>query len=513
MIAAALPAVVSGAWFGRGIGRLFAGPIDRLARRFAAPAPAADGAPARHPWMVRSLLAVVTVASVVLLVNIVAGGTVLMRGEPRPNVILISIDTVRADRLGCYGNQSDISPSLDKLAAHGVLFEEAMVNSPWTLPSHGAMLTGVQPSALGLFKVTDRLSNRALTLAEVLHEDGYDTGAIVSYILLDRVYGFDQGFDYFDYEDDQRAEKVVDKALKYLEPRTRQKFFLFLHFYDPHWPYEPPADAAKKFWPGLVPTPVRQLIAETDYTRFALQVIRGPELLNQYCLSQYDGEIYEMDRQLGRLFKFLVDKQMIDRTLIVVTSDHGEEFRDHGLIGHGLTLYDEALHVPLIMRLPLMMPEGVRIKGQVESLDLFPTVLTLVGLDPAPFALAGRDLLPVVQAGAAPPTPLLAETAMSGDPRYALRDGRRKLIQPYKLVFSSTLKIDKPEELFDLAADPREQQNLAAAPSPELDALRQELARRIDTVRRALAAGGSRTQSRTLSPEERERLRSLGYVN
>ncbi len=512
LLASALPALGMGIWFERGFRRLLPGVVAWAGRQVAAPEPVADGKPGRNRWVVRSVLVVVTAGSIAILSNIVAEGSSLMRGEARPNVILVSIDTLRADRLGCYGNTQGITPAIDKLAARGVVFEEAIANAPWTLPSHGGMLTGVQPSALGLYKVTDRLSVHALTLAEVLHDDGYDTGAVVSYVLLDKVYGFHQGFDYFDYVDEQPAAQVVDKALKFLEPRTRQKFFLFLHFYDPHWQYEPPADAARKFWPRPVPADVRQFVAERDFTRFAINWIHGPDTFNEYCLAMYNGEVFEVDRQLERVLRFLVDRQMIDRTLVVITSDHGEEFREHGLVGHGLTLYDESLRVPLVMRLPLMMPEGVRIKGQVQTIDLFPTILSAVGLDPSTLALDGRDLLPLIQGGQVAPVPMLLETAMSGETRYALRDGHYKLIQPYQLDFGSELKINKPEELFDLNADPAERQNLAVTPTAECDALREVMGRRIEAVRREHAAGTGRSRSQALSPEETERLRSLGYL-
>ncbi len=147
------------------------------------------------------------------------------------------------------------------------------------------------------------------------------------------------------------------------------------------------------------------------------------------------------------------------------------------------------------------------------TIDLFPTILSLVGLDPTRFTLNGRDLVPWIQAGAAPPTPLLAETSMSGDTRYALRDGHYKLIQPYRLDFGGEMKINRPEEMFELTVDPGEQRNLAVPPSAQLEALRQELSRRIDLVRRERAAAGGRSRSKALSPQERDRLRSLGYIN
>jgi len=502
MVAGILMASIFGVWFNH-----LCAALGKLVRRSKASAPAPLG-----KWAARLLipLSVIVVAMIVL--NMTNKALALTGRDMRRNVILISLDTLRADRLGCYGCQTAKTPFLDLLAKNGVVFEEAISNSSWTLPGHGAMLTGVQPTTLGLFKVTDRLDNHALTLAEVMRENGFDTGAVTSYILLDKVYGFHQGFDYFDYEDMQPAATIVDKAIGFIEPRLAKNFFLFLHMYDTHWPYEPDEATAKEFWPGQIVAPLRQLIATTDYAQFAIKVIRGEDMLNDFCLAMYDGEIAQVDRELGRLFKFLYEKKAIDNTLLIVTSDHGEEFRDHGYFGHGLTLYDEVLHVPLIMRFPMMLPEGVRVQGQVQSLDLFPTILGLVGLEATKYNLPGRDLLGMIHAGAADPLSMIAETSMSGEPRYALRNGDYKLVTPYELDFGANLKIDKPEEVFDLRVDPLERNNLAQSHPKMAEILRREMAEQMEAIRQRTAAGKTFSRSEQLSAQEIERLRSLGYL-
>jgi arylsulfatase A-like enzyme len=349
-------------------------------------------------------------------------------------------------------------------------------------------------------------------MAEVFRERGFDTGAIVSYILLDRVYGFDQGFAYFDYEDLQPAKTVVDKALAYIEPRLFRKFFLFLHIYDAHWPYEPKEETAREFWPHFIGPELRELIDTGDYAQHALKVIKGPPLYNEYSQAMYDGEIHDIDTELGRLFRYLIDKRLIDRTAIVVTSDHGEQFLEHGLFGHGLTLYDEELRVPLIMRYPHLLPADQRVKGQVQTLDILPTVLGLAGIDARRYRLGGRDLLLMAAAGAATPLPMIAETSMSGDPRYAVRDGARKLVTPYALDFGHGLEVDKPEEVFDLAVDPREQNNLAPDHPKMAEVLRQQMADQMARVRATWGTGEGLTRSQALSAEEIDRLRSLGYI-
>ena len=498
-----LPAAVFGVWFERAWTALVAWRRKR--------APAGDSPSSRSPvWAVAT---VSTLAAVLLLLNMANLYAKLTTRQPQPNVILISLDTVRADHLGCYGDQHAQTPVLDRLATNGVLFEEAISNSSWTLPGHGGMLTGVQPTALGLFKVTDRLDAKALTMAEVFHEHGFDTGAIASYILLDKVYGFDQGFEYFDYVDHQPAAQVVDKAIAYVSQRQQQKFFLFLHLYDAHWPYEPELSTARRFWPHGVGTELHDLLDTGDYARFALKVLRGPRLFNDYCLAMYNGELHDVDKQLGRLFKFLLKQGLDNRTVIVVTSDHGEEFLEHGLFGHGLTLYDESLHVPLIMRFPHLLPSGVRVKGQVQLLDLFPTLLGLTGIDASVYDHGGRDLTFAAAAGEVNPVPVVAETNMSGERRYALRTGVHKFLTPVNLDFGNGLTVERGEEVYDLASDPAEERNLVSTHPKMLDILKQQLAEQLSIIESRWGMGEAFSRSEELSAEEIERLRSLGYIN
>ncbi|MDP8225310.1 MAG: sulfatase-like hydrolase/transferase [Candidatus Lernaella stagnicola] len=495
-------AAIFATWFDRS--------VAGLGRRFARRKPRSESTASR--WPVRAVASMSIVAALVVPLNM---GDLLAKATnraPQPNVILVSLDTVRADGLGCYGGP-DNTPVMDKLAANGVLFEEAVSNTSWTLPGHGAMLAGVQPTALGLLKVTDRLSSKALTLAEVLREHGYDTGAIVSYILLDKVYGFGQGFEHFDYEDHQPATDIVDKAIAYIDERQQQKFFLFLHLYDAHWPYEPEYRTARRLWPQRVDPALRDLLDTTDYARFALKVVRGPEHFNQYCRAMYDGEVHDVDTQLGRLFLYLVERGMDMRTIIVVTSDHGEEFLEHGLFGHGLTLYDEALRVPLLMRFPHLLPSGVRVKGQVQTLDIFPTVLGLTGIDPARYGLGGRDLTFAAAAGSVDAVPMLAETAMSGNLRYALRTGEHKFLTPVHLDFGHGLVVDHAEEAYDLTSDPNERNNLAESRPKMREMLRNRLNEQLGRIESEWGLGEKLGISRELTAEELERLRSLGYLN
>ncbi len=497
-------AAMFGLWFDRGVAALA---VRLRRRRSTQPAPAP-----RTPGRLAPAAALCAVVVAALLANMAARVAATTNREARPNVIVISLDTVRADRLGCYGKAGAGTAALDRLASTGVVFESAISNSSWTLPGHGAMLTGVQPTSLGLFKVTDRLNPGALTMAKVFRENGFDTGAVVSYVLLDKAYGFDQGFQVFDYRDVQPAKTVVDKAIAFIEPRQARKFFLFLHMYDAHWPYEPKEATAQEFWPSYIGPELRQLINTGDWAQFALQVINGSPLLNDYCEAMYQGKIHDVDDEIGRLLAYLVNKKLIDRTVIVVTADHGEQFLEHGLLGHGLTLYDEELHVPLIMRFPPLLAAGGRVKGQVQTLDIFPTIMDLAGLDPKKYAFAGKDLLLMAAAGAATARAMIAETSMSGEPRYAMRNDRFKIVTPFALDFGNDLRIQHPEEVFDLQADPREIENLAPGRPKMAEALRLEMAEQMKAIRLPRGAGESLARSQALSPVEIERLRSLGYI-
>ena len=227
----------------------------------------------------------------------------------------------------------------------------------------------------------------------------------------------------------------------------------------------------------------------------------------------YDGEIADIDRELGRLFRYLIDKSLIDRTVIIVTSDHGEEFLEHGFFGHGLTLYEESVHVPLIMRFPHLLPAGVRVKGQVQSLDLFPTALGLLGLDPSRYALGGRDLLFSIASGNVDALPIVLETSMSGDPRYALRNGVHKLLPPFSLDFGHGLQVQKGEEIYNLIEDPKETVNLAPDHPKMSEMLQAEMAAQMNAIRARWGVGEKLSRSQALSAEEVERLRSLGYLN
>jgi arylsulfatase A-like enzyme/Flp pilus assembly protein TadD len=393
-----------------------------------------------------------------------------------PNVLLITVDTLRADHVGAYGGSGAETRALDRLAAEGVLFETSIAPTPLTLPSHCSILTGMNPPRHavrnnGIF----RLDELHETLAERFREAGYDTGAVVGAIVLDARFGLNQGFDFYDFTmsgrrasetgyPERTAEEVTDVALRWLGARERP-FFLWLHYYDPHAAYEPPAPFEQRF-------------------------VGRP----------YDGEIAYVDEQIDRVFRTLRTSGEWDRTLVIATSDDGESLGEHGELTHAYTLYDVALKVPLMVRGP-GVPAARRVREVVSTIDVAPTILAGAGL--APLADAdGRDLSPLWKGESGfEKRPAYAETLATQldhgwAPLFALRSDRHLYVRAPRV------------ELYDVREDPRQLANLLDAPS-------QVAAERVGVFEQALDAVLARereTRRLSLDAETLEQLRSLGYA-
>ena len=257
--------------------------------------------------------------------------------KPDLNVVLITIDTLRADHVGCFGYKQIKTPNIDGLAADGTRFERAFAVVPVTLPSHSAILTGTYPMRSGMHDFSaNKLSPTQPTMASVLKQAGYATGAVIAAAVLDGKFGLNQGFDfYYDHFDFSRLSEsnldemerpgnvVADQALDWLGKNSQKKFFLWMHLYDPHAPYNPPE-------------PYR----------------------TQYAGRPYDGEIAFADEQVGRLLRYLKDKGIYQKTVIVLTGDHGESLGEHGEKTHGFFIYNATMHVPLIIRVPEVLRDG-----------------------------------------------------------------------------------------------------------------------------------------------------------
>ena len=420
-------------------------------------------------------------------------------GRKHPNVILISIDTLRADHLACYGYKQPTSPSMDKLASGGLLFEDVSSPSPWTLPAHVSLLTGLYPNRHGVKTHLTLMPMQLLVLAEVLKDHGFTTAAIVNSHYVSQRYGFERGFNEFIYVPEQLSNpapsQVERKALKWLSTTHKQPFFLFLHYYDVHSDYCALPEYSEKFvrpYSGPVDGSTAQLInfREEKFTLSQRDV--------QHLTDLYDASILQMDDGIARLLLFLEKKDLLDDTVIILTSDHGEEFLEHGGVLHGRTQYQELMHVPLIIRGP-GLPAGRRIKQIASLADLMPTVLAMLHISVPP-GLDGIDLTPLWQGSGELPLRFVFGEA---DHNNVENDIKRAVRHPrYKLHYD---RLTKKSQLYDLIEDPNEGNDVADIHPAMAGLLMQRLMEFMSIER-----SGKRLPS--LSPQEIEKLRSLGYL-
>jgi len=321
------------------------------------------------------------------------------------NVVLISIDSLRADHLGCYGNEHDTSPAIDRVARDGVRFANAMSATSWTLPSHMSLLTGRYLLSHGVISQTDQLPTGVPTLAEMLRRDGFSTGGVVSALWLRPQYGFGRGFDYYDdssvegkawYEELtlEPAPNVTNHAVEWLRQQHGRRFFLFVHFWDVHYDYTPPAPYDKMFDPDYQGSVTGANFMHSKAIRRGM-----PQRDLQHVLALYDGEVRWVDDHVAKILAALDEIGVSDRTAVIVTADHGDEFFEHGGKGHQRTLYREVVHVPLIMRVPGIEPGRV-VQDPVSLVDVMPTVLDLTGAHTPP-GIDGASLTPALVAGTA----------------------------------------------------------------------------------------------------------------
>ncbi len=353
------------------------------------------------------------------------------------NLLVISIDTCRADHLKCYGYNEDTSPHLDQLAREGVLFENLTAAASWTVPSHMSMFTSLYPSAHGVQTFRDTLGEGVPTLAQCLAGSGYVTAAFVTGPMLNRCFGFNRGFQSYDdftanptfvqrggIHNVVTSPVITDLATQWLKKHSQEPFFLFLHYWDCHDDYTPPAPFNEKFDPGYKGKEHgRYLFYRQDDITAHISVMDLAHLM-----ALYDGGIAYTDEQIGKVLQVLQDLRLSEKTLVIVLSDHGEAFLEHGKILHGNSLYEEALHVPLIMRLPGVIPAGKRVSGNVSQVDLMPTALGLLR-QACPPQVQGIDLSPVILGDKPVPERLIySELAAFQYNLRAVRWGDRKLL-------------------------------------------------------------------------------------
>ena len=418
-----------------------------------------------------------TLLTVVAALAFPAAATLAAAGSetPRTNLLVITLDTVRADRLGSYGHPRAATPSLDRLAREGVRFADATSQAPLTGPAHAALFTGVYPARFGLRdNASTPVPADRQTLAEILRASGYRTAAFVSAFVLDRAYGFDQGFELFDSRFtrgpnksvSRTADDVLKAALPWLdEAPAGSPFFAWVHFYDAHAPYDPPE-------------PYRTTFRD----------------------DRYDGEIAYIDHAVGQLIGALEKKGVLDRTLVVAIGDHGESLGEHGEADHGLFLYDSVLRIPWLMRLPGRREAGSVVREQVRSVDLLPTVLDLLGVR-VPLGLDGASVVEPIRGRARATVPASYAEGFYGKLRHGWSETYSLRVGEWKLI-------DAPKpELYDLRTDGREASNLL----DRKPAVARRLAADLRDMIREFGSA-SVAQARPPDRETIERLRSLGYV-
>ncbi|MCX8160546.1 MAG: tetratricopeptide repeat protein [Candidatus Saccharicenans sp.] len=391
------------------------------------------------------------------------------------NILLITLDTTRADHLGCYGYKEARTPSIDRLAREGIRFANAYCPAPLTLPSHASILTGLEPFRHRVRNNGHYLPPEVRTVAEALKERGYKTAAFVSSFSVDSRFGLDRGFEVYDdtFEADlpfkatnaeRRAADTFSRFARWLDNNYRQKFFCWVHYYDPHLPYDPPAPFDQEF-----------------------------------SQRPYDGEIAYMDVYVGRLLQALDEKGLLDKTIIIVAGDHGEGLGARVELGHGIFLYEETIRVPLIFWGKQVFTRPQVVEPRVRLTDLAPTILSWIGAGEEASHLQGRSLENFFLGKEKKDREAVVETFYPREnfgwsELIGIISGRWKLIQSPR------------PELFDLRADPEERVNLFSTNQDLAAELRQKLESTLLGTSSATSGGAAR-------PEDLERLRSLGYLN
>jgi len=456
-----------------------------------------------------SALSLLLFIGLILTIFIIKGNL----NKSKYNVIFIVVDALRADHLSCNGYSppynSRISPNIDNLASEGINFENAFCHVSWTLPSHHTMFTSLYPSVHGITQPA-RLPDEFITQAEIFQRNGYKTGGFVSGGYVNSQFGFDQGFNVYI---DKRAEadEIINKALGWLDENKGEKFYMFLHFNEPHVPYDPPEEykiseeytwaqkwlGSTQFYDKIGNEQRKKLFSRVGFRKKVIEL--------------YDGEINYIDAELGKFFNKLKEANLHENTLIVLTSDHGEQFYEHGGWSHGW-LYDESIHVPLIMKLPEKYKRysGTVISELVGQIDLMPTINNIIKLSFKDYPIQGQSLLQLIKGN-----------KQKGKDIFLEKKGLIGLrTDKYKLIINPGKK--KSQELYDLQKDPKEQINLLLDPSDEILRIKKGLEERLQRITKTNQYLALKLKAENLkiydseeikkNKELEEELRSLGYI-
>jgi arylsulfatase A-like enzyme len=418
---------------------------------------------------------------------------------------------MRADRMGVLGYPRPVTPHLDRLARGGVLFEQAIANAPWTLPSHVSIFTSILPFDHGVRHAGQSVPRGLSLLSEHFRESGYRTGAFTGGGYVSYGYRFDQGFEiYRDHNEREEGgpNRIAEEALRWVRSLDGEPFFLFVHTYEPHFPYTnsdfaDPADAGR-------------LHVNYDPDEMGIESLTEAE--RRYAVGLYDSDVANADRVIGGMLEALEGEGILDGAILVVLSDHGEDCWDHdarAMPRHGHTLYEELLRVPLFIRSPgAGITPGTRITTPVSLMDVAPTILDLAGLPPAR-EHRGRSLATLCLSGEEPSVlPIHAESTRYGPERFSLRNGRYKaIVTPFPERVpdgKAGVRTPPPVEMFDLASDPYERTPQIREEGPAAS-----LVPRLRERAASLPGREAGLPSEQVEPSEEllEQLRSLGYVD
>jgi arylsulfatase A-like enzyme len=440
-----------------------------------------------------------------------------------PDIVLVSIDSLRFDHLGCYGYPQPTTPNIDRIAAQGVRCASAVSTTSWTLPAHAALMTGLFDSTHGVVDNGLRLSDREPTLAAVLRENGYQTAGFFGGPYLHAAFGFGHGFEHYENCSDDaasaardaRAEdsapssadlershrhrtgpRTLDAVSRWLAHEADERpMFLFVHLWDVHYDYDPPHEYVEMFDPGYAGT----LDASDLMHNPAINDHMAPRDL-QHLIALYDGAIRFTDEILGKVLSAIEARGRMQNTLLVITADHGEEFFEHGDKGHQQTLFDEVVHVPLVVRWPERLPAGPIVRDQVRLVDVMPTLLACADAEDRP-PMEGRDVTPLLRGEPMLSAPALCELLVGKNDVRALRTNAFKVVD-WK---------DVPATFgYDLSHDPNEQRPLRGGSS--VAAAGRELEAQLES-----AAEFKRSHGLGATPIEaphavEHSLRTLGYI-
>ncbi|MFH0944538.1 MAG: sulfatase [Planctomycetota bacterium] len=417
------------------------------------------------------------------------------RRDAGRNLLLIAVDTLRADHLGAYGYERPTSPAIDRLFAFSIVFEDAHSSSSWTLPAFASLMTSTYSSTHRCWQFDNFLESSFTTLAELMSDAGYHTAAIVSHIFLGRKYGLNQGFVEYDdslvqsnLEDSHMAitsSVITDRALAFLKRESERSdgrpWFLWTHYFDPHIFYQPHEEFAEQFG------------------RFR-------------PLDRYDGEIAYTDLHIGRLLEYLEESDFAQNTVVVFVADHGEEFMDHGGMEHGKSLFREVERVPFAVRVPGLDPR--KVTQPVRGVDLMPTLLDLLDVETGPLPMAGRSLLALMKGSGMPDEGVLMESRLDQLPNAVLEG---YILGKWKLILQTPRREDLGKRpavfLFDRTQDPTEQVNLAQGNDEIVGKLAKLMRKNVNDAADVAHLFQGKGGQLALSADELERLRELGYLD